>query len=174
MMQRLYLLALVSFCHTLAPVLAAGPLTPRANPSVQASLNVPNQPSQVNVPGTTISVILDKYQPVIPIEATRYLWILASAHYSIIKSILAAPNDPIIHTPNLEWHLGKPFISSNTREFKMTWEMLAHALQGIDNFYDNYGFMLLTATVLDHNLGWVGTIEVGSGYKGPGNSTAVE
>ncbi|KAL8946996.1 MAG: hypothetical protein Q9222_006678 [Ikaeria aurantiellina] len=175
MQQRFSLLLLAApLGYFLALVIAAGPVTSRPNAIIAPNDDIPKQPSQVKVYRTSVTVILDKYQPVRRIDEVRYLHIANTAQYSIIKSILAAPGDPTIHTPNLLWRLGAPYITSNTREFKMTWEILAHALQGIQDFYSNYGVMQLTARVLEDSLGYVGDLQVGVGYQGPGNLTATE
>lgn len=55
----------------------------------------------------------------------------------------------------------------------MTWEILAHALRGVLDFYDNWGMMLLTAAILEQDLGYVGELRVGNGYQDVGNGTAV-
>ena len=55
----------------------------------------------------------------------------------------------------------------------MTWEILAHALRGMLDFYDNWGTMLMRALIVDKNLGFVGEVKVGQGYfKGENVTTS--
>ena len=54
----------------------------------------------------------------------------------------------------------------------MTWEILAHALRGMLDFYDNWGTMLMRALIVDKNLGFVGEVRVGQGYFKGENVTA--
>lgn len=50
----------------------------------------------------------------------------------------------------------------------MTWEMLAHALMGVQDFYDRYAPMACTAAVIDDDLGYVGEVVVHAGHvSGP-------
>ena len=56
----------------------------------------------------------------------------------------------------------------------MTWEILAHTLRGMLDFYDNWGMMQLKALIVDKNLGFVGEVRVGMGYWKGGNVTASE
>lgn len=55
----------------------------------------------------------------------------------------------------------------------MTWKILADALRGILDFYNNYNTIALKVDVLDDQQGWVGSMEVGIGYNALGNGTAV-
>ncbi|KAL8991991.1 MAG: hypothetical protein Q9188_007673, partial [Gyalolechia gomerana] len=86
-------------------------------------------------------------------------------------ALIETPNDHTIRTPNVLWRLGPPFITANSRNLEMTWDILAHSLRGILDFYDNFLTMALTARVLDDTLGYVGDIEVGLGYGQPANWT---
>lgn len=80
-----------------------------------------------------------------------------------------------MHAPNLgPWRLGALYITAHNPHLKLTWEILAHALRGVLDFYDNWGMMLLTAAILEQDLGYVGELRVGNGYQDVGNGTAVE
>lgn len=80
-----------------------------------------------------------------------------------------------MHAPNLgPWRLGALYITAHNPALKLTWEILADALRGVLDFYDNWGMMLLTAAILDQDLGYVGELRVGNGYQDVGNGTAGE
>ncbi|KAL8668421.1 MAG: hypothetical protein Q9168_006945 [Polycauliona sp. 1 TL-2023] len=132
--------------------------------------------ARIKVYGTTVQVIFKDYLPVKRVDSTRYLHVASNVQYDIIKKLSVAPaNDHKVHAPNLgPWRYGPLYIAVHNPELEMTWEILAHTLRGILDFYDNWGMMLLTGLILDDNLGFLGEVKVGSGYLSAANVTAAE
>ncbi|KAL8680740.1 MAG: hypothetical protein Q9186_003087 [Xanthomendoza sp. 1 TL-2023] len=129
------------------------------------------------VRGTSITLNFFKYTPVRPLDPYRYLRIAHGVLYEIVKELSQSPaDDHGVHAPNLgPWRLGATTITAHNPYLRMTWEMLAHALKGIYDFYDNYSTTLLQAIIVDDHLGYIGEIEVGHGYdEGGRNVTALE
>ncbi len=128
----------------------------------------------MRVYGTSTQLVFYGYSPLKSIGESAWLHAAFSAQQDIIKAVVPAPAGPqIIHTPNLLWRYGSLFISMNSRNFEMTWKILADALRGILDFYNNYNTIALKVDVLDDQQGWVGSMEVGIGYNALGNGTAV-
>ncbi|KAL8941798.1 MAG: hypothetical protein Q9216_002036 [Gyalolechia sp. 2 TL-2023] len=152
-------------------ILAAGPIANPGdiNPGDLSAL--PPPPYQQRVSRTSITLIIDKYTPIRGLDESRFRYIAFDVEYSIVKQLIGAPNDHTIHTPNLLWRVGAPYMTAHNRNLEMTWEILAHSVGGILDFYDNFGTLQLTARVLDDRLGYVGDLEVGQGFGQPANWT---
>ncbi|KAL8998042.1 MAG: hypothetical protein Q9169_002810 [Polycauliona sp. 2 TL-2023] len=177
-MKQLYsLLYVLSFLQFLSPSLAATRIQSPNDVLVRPKL-LGNPPSdeKIKVYGTTVQVLFKDYLPVRRVDEERYLHIAHNVLYDIIKSLSAAPaDDHRVHAPNLgPWRWGSVYVTMHNPELEMTWEIFAHAMRGMLDFFDNWGMMLARGLIVDDNLGFVGEIRVGRGFWDAGNATAVE
>ncbi|CAL8579205.1 hypothetical protein XPA_004956 [Xanthoria parietina] len=179
-MKQLYSLflffTLLQFLHPVLTANVPGSLNSVLIPPNALKLGADPPPGeQIAVYGTQVKVALLNYLPVRRVDPARYLRVAHNALYDIIKQLSVAPaGDHRVHAPNLgPWRLGALYITAHNPHLKMTWEILAHALRGVLDFYDNWGMMLLTAAILEQDLGYVGELRVGNGYQDVGNGTAV-
>lgn len=123
----------------------------------------PLDPFQIRVQGTTTSLILSKYGP--PIDEIRFYKIMTRAEYIIIQGVIHAHGDGPVPSPNYDWSQGRLYVRfvRPLASQDLTWLMLASSLEGLKDFFDEYGHFECQITVLDDMLGPVatGSVEYG-------------
>ncbi|KAI4283719.1 MAG: hypothetical protein L6R38_001975 [Xanthoria sp. 2 TBL-2021] len=177
-MKQLYaLLCVFTLLQFLNPILAANAPGSADNVIVTPRLGEDPPPGeQIRVHGTNVQVLFRDYLPVRRVDTTRYFHAAHNALYDIIKSLSVAPvGDHGVHAPNLgPWRFGEVYITAHNPYLRMTWEILANALRGVLDFYDNWGMMKMVAIIVEIDLGYIGELRVATGYLNVGNVTAAE
>ncbi len=138
--------------------------TPHQAKTHLPSLNeYPLDPFQMRVSGSTTSLIFSKYGQ--PIDSSGFYRIITWAQYVIIQGVIKSRGDGPVPAPIYEWSHGRlnvkivrPLASQD-----LTWLMLANSLEGLKDFFDEYGWFVCQITVLDDTLGPVatGSVEYG-------------
>lgn len=139
-------------------ILAAEPIT--SPPSLN---NIPPDPCQYHVHGTTTQIIFSHFsKPVRTVDGSKLNHIIARAQFEIVQSIVKnrPPGDGLIAQPNFDWHLGRLHIRINNPDLRLKWSVMSETLEGIRDWYP----VMTEFGILDETGVLVGKGSIGEGY----------
>ena len=152
------------------PCSATGPI-PKSFLSLMSSPrsdDIPQDPFQMRIRDTTITLIFGKYgKPPSARDALSYrdtlLYLLFRAQAEIVKNVVTNRGDGTIPTPNIIWRHAHHFVTVN-QHLQLPWSILSQSLMGLMDFYDRFYAMTLSVMILEDKAGILGELTVGIGY----------